>query len=350
MTCSIEKPGCLTPWSEINHLLAVDERFEVQILSWKGFVLAPKHSSTLAALLYLLAQQALPFCVQGKGTSLRLEAHHSLIISTRAFSQLMWYEQGVVEVGAGCSLFHLQQFLFERNQEMAFEENLWTSLKCSIGGYLLSGKTSGIHYREEIFVETLLGVELVTWEGQQIKWGGPQRSVLAAPALHKLLWGIQTIPGVILKVILKTYPLPQKRLQLSWSFREKKALWEHVWALQNFSCTWESLDVVLSGESTDQGFVFAQIAGLKEEIEVFVRVCPGYGAARHQGEKTDLKRYMKQQKLKAYGASLEQYLKPGEYLWHQVLDQNSWWLTTQSLEEKQTLPSIWKQRFWKSLY
>lgn len=344
-----EKPGAQTPWTEINHLLAADERFELHEENWNGFLLAPKHSSSLAALLYLLSQQALAFCVQGKGTRMHPEPHHRLVVSARAFSQVAWHEQRVVEIGAGCSLFHLQQFLFERQQEMALEEYPWISLKQSVGGFLLAGQTSGIRYKQETIPETILGVELVTWEGHQIKWGGQQRSAVAGPALHKLIWGLQTLPGIITKVILKTYPIPQKRLRLTWSFRKQEALWEHLELLKAFSFTWESLDCVLSGQKTEQGFIFAQIAGLSEEMEAFAQLCPLYATARQQEERVLLKNYLYQQKLKAYYAPLDHSLKSGEYLWYQELDQQAWWLTSQEVKNLPSAQPLWKQRFWKSL-
>src|SRR6516165_9158953 len=117
-----EKPGVQTPWIEINQLLAPDERFSVKSPEWQGFLLAPKHSSQLAALFYLLHQKNISVCVQGRGSCTIPKTEHSVIVSARAFSQVLWNEQGIVEVGAGCSLSHLHSFLFENKQEIALEE------------------------------------------------------------------------------------------------------------------------------------------------------------------------------------------------------------------------------------
>src|SRR5689334_21183911 len=102
-----EKPGACTPWKGINQLLAPDERFEVHFPHWQGFLLAPKHSAQLAALFYLLYQEKIAVCIQGRGSHSFPSSEHSVIVSARAFSQITWHEQGVVEAGAGCSLFHL---------------------------------------------------------------------------------------------------------------------------------------------------------------------------------------------------------------------------------------------------
>lgn len=342
----VEKPGAQMPWADLNQLLATDERFEVQTSDWRGFLLAPKHAAQLAALLYLLCQQKIVFCVQGRGTVARPSSPHALIISARSFSQCVLHEeQGIVEVGAGTSLSHLHQFLFERKQEVALEEGPLSFSKRSVAGLLLSGQTAGIHCRGETIPETILGIEFVTWEGSQIKWGGCQRSPLAGPALHKLIWGLNSLPGVITKIILKTYPLPQSRLRLAWSFRQKEALWKQLQALKSFCSSWEYLGYVLSGSPTDQGFIFAQIAGLQKEMEAFSHLCPAYSTAKQGGERVHLRNFMKQQKLNAYSASSHQQLMPGEYLWHQELDQRTWWITPQSLVRKMDPLPIWKQRF-----
>ena len=344
-----EMPGAQTPWTDINQLLAPDERFEVNALNGKGFLLAPKHISQLAALLYLIFKQGLAFCVQGRGTTAYYDPHHSLIVSARAFSQLILHENEVVEAGAGCSLSHLHQFLFERKQEVALEEDPLSSSKQSIGGLILSGRTSGICYRQEQVLETILGIEFVTWDGSQIKWGGNQRSSLAGPAMHKLVWGLNSFPGVIVNIILKTYPIPQKRLKLAWAFRQKEALWKHFQSLKTFSYTWESLEWVLSGQAEEQGFVFAQLSGSKSEMEAFSQLCPSYPLARQQDERLQLKNFMKQKSLKVYSVSNDQKIETGEYLWHQELDQRTWWMTNRCLKEKIHPQPLWKQRFWKTL-
>lgn len=344
----IEKPGAQIPWAKINQLLAPDERFEVHSPQWEGLLLAPRHPSQLAALLYLLRQEEISVCVQGRGTHFLPTAKHSVVVSTRAFSQVFWHEQGVVEVGAGCSLSHLHQFLFERNQEVALGEDFLDSSKRSIAAFLLSCRTTSVCDRAELLTEALLGMEFVTWEGSQVKWGGRHRSAVAGPALHKLVWGLQAWPGVIVKVFLKTFFIPPVRLQLTWTFRQKEDLWKQFHELKQFSSTWEYLDVVLSGKSTDQGFIFAQISGLPEEMKAFSQLCPGYATASQQGEKLYLKKFFIQQKLNFYSVVMDHPLEFGEYLWVQDWRQEAWLLTSRVIKENVVSSPIWKQRIWMS--
>ena len=345
-----EKPGAQTPWNGINQLLAPEERYEVKSSNWEGFLLAPKQSAQLAALLYLLHQHGLPFCVQGRGTTTRPEANQRIIVSARAFTQVYLQEDSVVEAGAGCTVAQLHGDLFTRKFEVSLEGDPLSSAKRSVGGIILSGRTAGIQLRQELFPSTILGVELVTWEGCQVKWGSGQRSAVAGPNIHKLIWGLQSLPAMITKVILKAYPIPPVRLRLLWSWREANLLWEHFHALKSFSTTWERLDCIFSSHPQEKKFILAQIAGLPEEMEAFKLLCPFYRKAEEKDEANNLKKYFIQKQMMAYPASVEQELLNGEYLWYQGLDQRAWLITHRPWEEEsvQSQP-VWKQRLWKSL-
>ncbi len=346
-----EKPGAQTPWNDINQLLAPDERFEVKLPNWEGFLLAPKQSAQLAALLYLLHQHGLPFSVHGRGTATHPEANKRIIVSARAFTQVYLQEDGVVEVGAGCTIAQLHGDLFARKFEVSLEGDPVTSAKRSVGGILLSGRTAGIQLRQELFPSTILGIELVTWEGSQLKWGSSQKSAGAGPNLHKLIWGLQSLPAIITKVVLKAYPIPPVRLRLFWSWREANLLWKHFHALKSFSTTWERLDCVFSSDPQEKKIILAQIAGLPEEMEAFKRLCPFYQQAEEKDEAYLLKKYFSQQQLKSYPTNIEQELLPGEYLWCQGLDQRAWLITHRFLDEDKVQPyPVWKQRLWKSLF
>lgn len=343
-----EKPGAQTPWTQVNQLLASDERFEVYFPHWQGFLLVPKQSSQLAALLYFLNQSGIAFCVQGRGHASFPLPEHAAIISTRSFSQIVWHEHGVVEVGAGCPLSLLHQFLFERSQEVALEEDPVASPRRSIAGLILSGRMAGLRYREEPFSEVLLGIEIVTWEGSQVRWGGIYRSCAPGPTLHKLIWGLESLPGILIKVILKTYPIPAKRLHLAWTFRQQEALRQQLFALKQFSLSWEYLDVVLSSQPSSPGFIFAQISGLSQEMEAFSQACPGYAIASQQGERMNMKQFFIQQKLEAHLVAKDYSLKEGDYLWLQEWNQKAWLLTDRSVETRSET-SIWEQRFREAL-
>lgn len=340
-----EIPGAQTPWPGINQLLAPDERFETR----SGFLLAPKQPAQVAALLFIFKQEEIPFSISGRGTSFLSEKSPPLILSSRSFIHLQQHENGVAEAGAGCFLAQLRQFLFENKQETCFEEDPLSHSKRSIGGILLSGRTSGLRLHHESFSESLLGVEFISLDGSLVKWGGPLRSPLAGPAWHKLLLGLKSFPGMIIKAYFKTHPIPASRLRLTWAFDRRDALLIHFEALKSFSSSWEYLDCLQSGNKEEKGFIFAQISGSQPEMEAFSKLCPLFSAALQNGEREQLKKYLQQQSLKVYSSSIDQPLDPGEYFWHQEGDQRGWWLTDKIITESIGQVPLWKERFLQSL-
>lgn len=278
------------------------------------------------------------------------EVHHALIISARSFSQIVIQEDEMIEVGAGCSLSDLHRVLLENRYEVSFEGDPLVSPKRSVGGVLISGRTGGLQLRQETILQSLFGIEMITQEGSQLKWGGSQRSILAGPALHKLMHGIRSVPGLLIKVMLKGYLLPPVRIHLAWTFRDSKDLWDHFDALRHLTATWERLDCILSGNPGEQSFILAQISGLPEEMDAFRQLCPGYRAARQQDDSYRLKIFFNQQNLKAYPVSCDKPLESGEYLWIQGLDQRAWLITSRKMEEEaDCLSPIWKQQLCTSL-
>lgn len=340
-----ELPGAHTPWKEINQLLAPDERFEMQLPHWNGFLLVPRYPSQLSALFYFLHQEKIPFVMNEEGGL--HQGTHSVKISGRAFSQINWHENSTVEIGGGCALSYLNSFLLERKDEVALEGDPLASPKSSVSELILSGRTGGLRFREEFFPEAIVGIDLVTRDGTQVKWGGKHRSQGGGPTLHPLMWNLKSFPGMILKVILKSYPIPPKRLRLSWSFRHREALWQFFNELKEFSSSWEVLDVILSGQSASQEFIFAQISGLPEEMDAFSELCPGYRNASQQGERLNMKVFLGTQALKAYRVDKNVFPKQGEYLWLQEWNSFAWLLTPQVYQEDFDTP-LWKQRFLES--
>lgn len=342
-----ETPGAHTPWSFVNQLLADDERFEVSCLDQVSFLLAPKTTSRLVALLYCLHQHSIPFSVQGKEMK---EPFPTCSVSARAFSRLMMHEQDILEVGAGCSLIDLQSFLFEKRLEVNVEESPLASSKQAVIELIVSGQTTDLQLKQENVSEALLGIEWITEKGCQLQWGGPHRSGLAGPMLHKLVEDLQCLPGFIVKMYLKAYRVPARRLHLTWPFRRLDALWEQFHQLKRFSSSWERLDCVWSGQAQSQNFILAQISGLKEEMEAFTQLCPGYSFAQLQDKRAQLKQFFHQQSLHAYLSSKQQPLEVDEYVWYHGLSEKTWWLTPRFLAntEEKTEP-LWKQYLWESI-
>lgn len=339
-----EIPSAVTPWAQVNELLSSQERFSVECNGSQRYLLTPKHSSQLAALFYFFRQHHLSFSIQGReGDPCDLNPQ-APIISTRGFSHIQWYPEGIVEIGGGCPLDRLHQFLFEFKEETPLEEAPFCSSKRAVGDLILSGNITGLSYRQEACPQTLKGLELVTWEGAQLVWGGIQKGCRAGPCLHQLIIGLGSVPAVITKMIFKTFPTPEKRLRMAWMFARMEPLLQQLNELKRFASSWESLDIVLSGDLSAQSFIFAQISGSQEEMEQFSLQCPRFAQASLQGEKQRVRTFLLDQQLKGYRSDKHQLVKPGDYLWIEEQGGKAWGLTKESFLNDSRM-SEWKELF-----
>lgn len=352
-----EIPGAATPWLEVNRLLAPDERFELVFPQGAVFLLAPKQASQAAALLFFLSQEQIAYLIEGReslgefknGIQPPIENRPFVIVSSRAFVQMKWNEDGAAEVGSGCPLTQLHQFLYERNQEIAIVDSPFASLKRSVGDLILSGRATGTLKRSQSLPEILLGAEIVTADGACIKWGGSFASPVAGPGLHQLLFGLQGFPGILVKVTLKTSPIPPARLRLAWRFSCKEALWRQFHELKGFASSWECLDAALSGNADESAFLFAQISGLQGEMEAFSKGCPEFAKASQKGEKGQMMRFFLQQKLHCSEVEKDFIPPMGEYLFLQDSNEKGWLLSgRKEIEPAGSLP-VWKEKFYKKL-
>lgn len=312
-----EKPCAKTPWKVINSLLLPEERFEVKSDRWQGFLFAPKDTAQLASLLKLISQDNINVLIQGRGSRVVPSTSHQAVISMRAFSHMSFQDHNIVETGAGCSLSQFNQFLFENNRESPFANQLFEVPKRTIAGWVLAGEDEGTLYRGEPALAALLGAEMMSMGGSSIAWGSHYPCAFSGPSLHRLLWGFNEFPGVIVKFFFKTYVVIPFRLQLAWKIKNREDAWYRYHKLKEFSITWESLDLLFSGNKTDNTFIFGQISGLEEEMATFGKICPYFHEASQKEEKNAIRKYLMQLNLNSMVVDKHHQIESGEYLWIQ---------------------------------
>jgi hypothetical protein len=270
----------------------------------------------------------------------------SITISTRSFNHLELIDQNVVEVGAGCNYSEVSQFLHQLGCETSLEEPLFSINRKTIGETILSGFVFSLQLWKESFDQSLIGVEFVSKDGSQIKWGGKHRGMSCDPPFHRLLPKLSNFPGILTRVYLKCYPIPPVRLKLGWSFEEKSLLWTQLERLQNFADSWERLDWVISANEEDKGFLFAQISGTVEEMQAFREYCPGLKEENLvEGLRRQTIQFLKQQSLKAFPATGQESLHQGEYLWCHAFVEKRWLLTNREIQSEERCFHEWENQF-----
>lgn len=359
MKTGIEKPGAETPWSSINDLLKGDERFKAIYPDWQGFIVAPKTLSRLSALLNVLNEEQLDFHVQNQYASFPFAPiQHSLVISLKSFNQVRLINNQGVEVEAGCDLNTFSISLFAQRYEVGLEEGIDGEGKGTVGWEIIQGMRSGLLLRQQSPMERLLAIEWMNREGKVIKLGDENEGAHAGPAIHRLIGGIQTFNGILLKAYFKVHPLPPVRLSLCWSFEERKALGNFLQQLQQFTSSWERLECVIPGHLQERGLIMAQISGVEEEMEAFKQCCPSFHESLLVDKRLSVKKFLLQQGLfltrmqpeQQPEWNTQQVIPVGSYVWYHVLTGDCWLacrkgvLTEERRSEGECVP-CWKRRF-----
>lgn len=344
-----EKPGAHTPWLSINQLLDSQERLEWQSESDIHYLFAPKTLSKLSALLYLLKEEHIPYTIQNQGEV--NVPKNGVWISVRSFSQIEWLGEGRVWVGAGSSLFQLQSKLFEEKYELGVDD--LAGRHRSIVSFLLEAPPMGLLLRQEALAERILQVEWVNGDGGVVKWGRRLPGG-GGPCLSPLIWGLGHLKAVLVKVLFKVDPIPAERLFLNWSFLERSELWKQFDCLRTLTATWERLDLVIPNDSSQKGFLLAQISGSQEEMKAFSEFCPTFGTAEMRDKASQFKKFFEQQHfyfqpVKYWGEAEEK--EKSAYHWYHGLTDQSWFIQSGSLANNEMIsePPEWKKRFWNCL-
>lgn len=286
-----ERPGADTPWASINKILKPGERFSYAEGGCAGYLFAPADFGSFSALLYTMKGEQIPFSFEAEARPLSFRSVDSVLVSARAIREVTFPDYGIVKAGAGCDLQTLHGIIYESGYETSCNVSLFTGVKGTVGSALLEGGCSGALLRETGMFENVLGVEIMKDDGTLLRWGGA-RSFSPGPALHKLACGSKITDGIIVSCSLRVFPIPPKRLFLSWSFLDRKELELHIGLLLQVTTSWERLDSVIPADIHEKGFVLAQISGSVEEMELFMQLCPRFNEASGENRTIRLAGYL----------------------------------------------------------
>jgi hypothetical protein len=340
-----ETPGAQTPYLAINQLLTADERFEVVYPQWRGYLFAPKNRARLSALVYLLQESQLSFRIQGKGLHVDLNSPSSIILSTRALTQMRLNED-VLEVEAGCDLRTVQSYLFEFKREIHLDDWIWSDGRGTVGSAVVRGCQTGVVFRHAM-PKPLLQIDCLRQDGGSIRLGRALPGASAGPALHQLLWGSGFVPALLSKFYFQTYPVPPIRLHVAWPFSAHQKLLEHLESLKSFSQSWEQLDCLFSGQAGEKSFLLARISGLPEEMEYFKQECPSFKEAILEPLQAKFKSFFLSKQMSYFPIGLEaglDALQCGDYLWHHSLTDGCWLISLNEMASFTAEETVWKKR------
>lgn len=317
------QPGAHTPWLPINQLLAIDERFTMTFNNKKNFLFAPKTIPQLSALVFLMHDQKIPYSQK---------PHEAKVfLSLQYLNHIQFCDENKIEVETGCELTTLHRTLFEKKYEIP----LGIHQKQSIGEAILDGALSN---------DRILSVDLIKRDGGIIKW----RSSIG-PALHHLISGMESLPAVLVKAVLKVDPIPPMRIHMSWSFEEKDHLWTYFKDLLYFSSDWEKLDCLIPSGNNEKAFILGQISGQPEEMEAFKLLCPHFIKAKQENKIPAFIDYFKKQNAFFHKTQKMPLHDDYDYFWYNGLNDSGQLIHLHKIPEENNDAPVWKERVWASL-
>jgi len=177
-------------------------------------VLKPRSAEEVAGIVSFAAAEKLAVAACGSRSKLELgmpPQRYDLALDMTELSQIAHYDPGdlTVSVDTGMPLSELAKVLAAKNQFLPLA--VPCSATSTIGGAIASGIDSTLRQQYGTARDFLIGAEFVDGTGKQCKSGGRVVKNVTGYDLHKLLIGSLATLGVITRLNLRTFPLPELR-------------------------------------------------------------------------------------------------------------------------------------------
>ncbi|MEL7568831.1 MAG: FAD-binding oxidoreductase, partial [Dehalobacterium sp.] len=132
-----------------------------------------------------------------------------------------------------------------------------------LGGIAAVNAGGSLRIKYGAMENLVLGLEAVTAEGKIINYGGKMIKNVAGYDLRKLFIGSWGTLGVITKITLKIFPLPEKALSLTYYTEDYQVFLNYIWAVQEKDVQLTGFDF---GVKDDQYYMHLLISGQNEAV------------------------------------------------------------------------------------
>ena len=187
---------------------------------------------------------------------------------TTSNSGIIAYEPAelVVTARAGTTLQELHAVLAAQNQMLLCEPPMFDG-KGTVGGMLAAGLSGPSRPFTGAVRDYVLGVRLMTGDGEVLRFGGQVMKNVAGYDVSRLMAGAMGTLGLILDVSLRVGPIPQTNLSLAWHCTQREALAHMI--------DFQSRPLPLTGLSYDGELLRLRLAGTAQAVDHAVRALGG---------------------------------------------------------------------------
>ena len=209
--------------------------------------LAPADRAAAAELLETLSGDGQAMRIRGGATKL---GWGSLVkaevdVSTENLNEIREHNEGdyTAVVDAGVPLTQLQDRVSSTGQRLALDPALGDGDQATLGGILATADAGPLRHRYGAVRDLVLGVTVALPDGSIAKAGGKVIKNVAGYDLPKLYAGSFGTLGLILEVVVRLHPLPERTLSVVGSSTDPDAISAAAWGLADSALEPEALDV-----------------------------------------------------------------------------------------------------------
>ncbi len=199
---------------------------------WTGapdVVVRPRDTEEVARVLRLAREASVPVTPRGGGTGLAggaVPARGGIVLSSERMNGAprISAEDLYVEVAPGVVTAELHRIV--ESHGLFFPPDPTSAATCTVGGNIAEGAGGPRDFKYGSFRRYVLGLEVVTPEGDVLETGGRTVKNVAGYGLARLWVGSEGVLGFITSAVLGLLPLPRARKTLSARFGDLGAALE----------------------------------------------------------------------------------------------------------------------------
>ena len=214
-----------------------------------------------------------PLRIRGNGTKDFYGRQPSgAILDTRIHAGIVEYDapELVLIAKCGTDLDEIEQTLGAKGQSLAFEPPRYgRGTSATIGGVIASGLAGPRRVSVGSVRDFVLGVELMSNEGELLRFGGKVMKNVAGYDVSRLLPGSMGSLGLITEVALKVLPLPAHEATRSFPMTQSEAI--------RTINTWAAQPHPIAASCWYDGQLHVRLMGARSAVDASVRKLGGEG-------------------------------------------------------------------------
>ena len=250
-------------------------------------VVRPRGVDEVAKVVEVAYEEGVAVTARGGGSGIRggaVATTGGILVSFESMDRIISVSKAdlYVEVEPGITNLNLRSQM--ESEGLIFPVDPASESISTIGGNVGDGAVGLKSFKYGTMRDNLLGVELVTPDGNVLNWGGRTVKNVVGYDLTRLCVGSQGILGLITKLILRLLPAPQSRRILAFGFNELAPAFDASTQVVESMISASAIEI-MDGESV--GIVKRQIGlGLPDAPILIVEIEGCKSVCHEQASKT----------------------------------------------------------------